>query len=340
MFLLFLFQMISLPHRTNLPINSCHPDLENIDPNPDVHQLFSQFDQLFFQNLLQNKGTVVRWSTRMTLCAGTCSFDGISNTIALSKPLLSLRPRSDLVNTLLHEMIHAYLFLTLNIRRRAEDGRDGHGPHFQAQMHRINKLANSNITIYHTFHDEVDAQRKHVWKCDGICQTWKPYYGICKRSMNRPPQKADNWFARHEANCGGTFHKIAGPDMEKDKGKNKENIDPKSNTKSNSKSKKSVQPSSKSKNITDFFPKVSTSPKKEESTTKSENIGLFQGQGKSLKSEWKTKRSRLIDEFDQKMKISKKNEITEDEVIVIDDFDPPRPIVKKDQYSDEVIVID
>ena len=32
----------------------------------------------------------------------------------ISIPLLKLRPRKDLVETLLHEMIHAYLFVTDN----------------------------------------------------------------------------------------------------------------------------------------------------------------------------------------------------------------------------------
>jgi hypothetical protein len=43
--------------------------------------------------------------------------------IRLSVPLLKLRPRKDLVETLLHEMIHAYLFVT-----DGDDDHDGHGP--------------------------------------------------------------------------------------------------------------------------------------------------------------------------------------------------------------------
>ncbi len=38
------------------------------------------------------------------------------------QPLLTLRPRADLVNTLLHECIHAYLFVTSHDRDR-----DAHG---------------------------------------------------------------------------------------------------------------------------------------------------------------------------------------------------------------------
>ena len=70
-------------------------------------------------------GIEVKWSPRMTLCAGVCSFDGQLCSVRLSAPLLKLRPRADLVNTLLHEMIHAALFLS-----NGTVDRDGHGPDF------------------------------------------------------------------------------------------------------------------------------------------------------------------------------------------------------------------
>lgn len=38
--------------------------------------------------------------------------------------------------------------------------------------------------------------------------------------MNRPPQKADWWFADHQRNCGGTFEKVAEPEVS-EKGKRK-----------------------------------------------------------------------------------------------------------------------
>jgi len=68
----------------------------------------------------------------------------------LSVPLLKLRPRKDLVETLLHEMIHAYLFVT-----DGDDDHDGHGPAFHSHMFRINKEAGTKISVYHNFHDEV-----------------------------------------------------------------------------------------------------------------------------------------------------------------------------------------
>lgn len=59
-------------------------------------------------------------------------------------------------------------------------------------------VAHSKITIYHTFHDEVESCRKWWWRCDGPCRNKPPYYGYVKRAMNRPPQKADWWFANHQ----------------------------------------------------------------------------------------------------------------------------------------------
>ena len=88
------------------------PEMDLIDPNPDLHTLFSQFNTEFFWSKLS--GCEVKWSPRMTLCAGVCSYQYRSGfcSIRLSLPLLKLRPRKDFVETLLHEMIHAYLFVT------------------------------------------------------------------------------------------------------------------------------------------------------------------------------------------------------------------------------------
>lgn len=35
--------------------------------------------------------------------------------------------------------------------------------------------------------------------------------------MNRPPQKADSWFASHQASCDGKFVKISEPDKPENK---------------------------------------------------------------------------------------------------------------------------
>ncbi|KAJ8730520.1 hypothetical protein PYW08_001933 [Mythimna loreyi] len=205
-------------------MNLGDPELELIDPTPNVHSLFIHFDKMFFWTKLESRA-VVRWSKRMYSCAGICSYEGRAGLcdIALSEPLLKLRPRKDLVETLLHEMIHAFLFVT----NRDQD-RDGHGPNFKAHMHRINKSAGLNISIYHSFHDEVHLYQTHWWRCNGPCQTLRPHFGIVRRTTNRVPGPSDYWWKDHLRRCGGKFIKIKEPEkVEKPKGKKTTTTKPK-----------------------------------------------------------------------------------------------------------------
>jgi hypothetical protein len=78
-------------------------------------------------------------------------------------------------------------------------------------MHLINSMTKLNITVYHTFHDEVEFYKKHIWRCNGRCKDQPPYFGYVKRSMNRAPQPADFWFNEHRRTCGGDFTKLSGP---------------------------------------------------------------------------------------------------------------------------------
>ncbi len=117
-------------------------ELLSAGPHPDIIQLFRLYNAALFGNALG--GVQVDWSNRMKLCAGQCSFKPAAGhcRIALSAPLLQYRPTSDLLCTLLHEMIHAMLFVG---PRRTTD-RDDHGPNFQEHMYRINRLLGLNIT--------------------------------------------------------------------------------------------------------------------------------------------------------------------------------------------------
>ena len=169
---------------------------------PEIHELFVIYDRKYFASALQNCGTIVEWSNRMTLCAGICYLKH-PIVIRLSRPLLSLRPFSDTVCTLLHEMIHAYLFL-----HGDRSGRDGHGPTFLAWRDRINADCGSHISVYHSFGEEVQFQRQHRWRCNGKCRSQAPFYGWVMRAVNRRPHSADWWHARHQRDCGGEFHKL------------------------------------------------------------------------------------------------------------------------------------
>lgn len=82
--------------------NIVDTNLEKTDPTPNIHDLFRQFNKRFFWDRLNM--VEVTWSTsRMTSCAGVCTFRPRTRhcQIRLSAPLMSLRSRKDLVETLL-----------------------------------------------------------------------------------------------------------------------------------------------------------------------------------------------------------------------------------------------
>ncbi|KAL7388073.1 hypothetical protein ABVT39_006647 [Epinephelus coioides] len=215
--------------RPERPLSIVDESWETLDPNPDVRAMFLEFNDTFFWGKLS--GVEVRWSPRMTLCAGVCSYEGRGGlcSIRLSEPLLKLRPRKDLVETLLHEMIHALLFVTQNNRDR-----DGHGPEFCKHMNRINNATGTKISIYHSFHDEVDVYRQHWWKCNGPCQNRRPYFGFVKRAMNRAPSALDPWWEDHRRTCGGTYTKVKEPEGYGKKGKKDSKKDGKTSEKKTS----------------------------------------------------------------------------------------------------------
>ncbi|NXD79968.1 SPRTN protein, partial [Halcyon senegalensis] len=214
------------------PLSVVDEAWELLDPSPDVHGLFVQFNETLFWGRLA--AVEVSWSPRMTLCAGVCRYEGKGGmcSIRLSEPLLKLRPRKDLVETLLHEMIHALLFVTNN-----DKDRESHGPEFCKHMRRINRLTGANVTIYHNFHDEVDSYRQHWWRCNGPCQNRRPYFGYVKRSMNRAPSARDFWWVEHQETCGGTFTKVKEPENFSKKLKEKTQTEKLPNSKSTNKGK-------------------------------------------------------------------------------------------------------
>lgn len=165
----------------------------------DIHEIFMAFNQLYFEGKLER--VTVEWSKRMTLCAGLCECCVVNKScrIKLSEPLLLWRPITDVVDTLLHECIHAYLFITDSITDR-----DAHGRDFVYHMNRINREAGSHITIYHSFTEQVEYYRQHHWKCTKC--DW-----VVKRAMNRAPSFKDPWWNIHQRRCDGQFYKVKQP---------------------------------------------------------------------------------------------------------------------------------
>lgn len=197
--------------------------ISSTEPFIDIHALFALYNILYFRSLLLPR-VEVSWSHRLTLCAGICELVRDPNNgnkytkirLKLSEPLLKFRSRSDMINTLLHEAIHAYFFITTSWRHSRGDDGTGHGSGFLLLADAINNHGNYDVTVYHTFHDEVESYRTHIWQCDGPCQSKPPFFGQVRRSMNRAPGKSDNWWQRHQDECGGIFNKISEPEMTKD----------------------------------------------------------------------------------------------------------------------------
>ncbi|GAB1604946.1 sprT-like domain-containing protein Spartan [Argonauta hians] len=169
-----------------------------------LRQLFDIYNKMYFDNNISDN-VDVRWSRRMTSCAG-CTVCGIDIcNISMSRPILEQRPFEDLLETLLHEMIHAYLWSIQHYEK------EEHGPKFLEMKKRIEKMSGLEIAIYHSFLAECDSLMGHVWKCNGECGNSSSKRSVIRRSMNRPPSDKEKWFRDHAMKCGGTFIKIEEP---------------------------------------------------------------------------------------------------------------------------------
>lgn len=178
--------------------------------NKNLTSLFQSANVELFDGKLDN--VTVSWSGRLTSSAGI--FHGLRNEgkayINLSYKLLCHEPAIHFIETLLHEMIHAYLFIT-----ETRD-KSSHGPNFRRKMNEINDRTGFNVSITHDYHDAVNSLQKYVWRCDGVCRSQASYnYGFIKRSVNRPPNPNDIFFSRHTKLCGGQYKQITtGPEYE------------------------------------------------------------------------------------------------------------------------------
>jgi SprT-like domain-contaning protein Spartan len=230
----------------------------------------------------------------MYQCAGICYSRrnrlGMSITIRLSEPLLKLRSRKDLIETLLHEMIHAWNFV-----RGVMEENGGHGQNFLAKMHEINRSAGTNISVYHTFRDEVELYKTHWWRCDGPCQNRRPFYGFVKRTSNRAPGPNDRWWDKHKKDCGGQFIKVKEPQTTE---KSTKSTNKKLST---SKTPATKKPTTPSADIRKFF--KPTSPTTPVSSTQNKPVKAktpeIVGDGNKLGGSGNG-RSRLLDMFTKK----------------------------------------
>ncbi|OCT94366.1 hypothetical protein XELAEV_18012037mg [Xenopus laevis] len=149
------------------------PQWEVLDPKPDIHTLYMEFNVKFFKGKLPELD--LKWSNRISVTSGrTIRTSTGKLKIRLNKPLLDLRPRSTTVEILLHEMIHVHQFLS--------NSRDeGHGSLFHSHKRRINKMTGANIMAHPDYKEQYELLKRHWWRCNSPCGELE------KRIMNRPP---------------------------------------------------------------------------------------------------------------------------------------------------------
>ncbi|KAG0490958.1 hypothetical protein HPP92_007821 [Vanilla planifolia] len=133
---------------------------------PDVHELFLYYNSLYFDEAL---GTcIVSWVPRMNRIVATCDCTeaGLCE-IKLSETLLKPCSSADLKNTLLHEMIHAFLWI-----KKKNNNHSDHGPNFLALASSINSNCKDDverpsdgykITMHHGFQSKTDNNDNQQW---------------------------------------------------------------------------------------------------------------------------------------------------------------------------------
>ncbi|XP_062199071.1 uncharacterized protein LOC133901653 [Phragmites australis] len=200
------------------------------DPNPDVGVLFNHFDGLYFQGALAAAGFSVHWGSSINSSSfGSITFSKPRNTITLSEPVLRYRSTADRKKALLHEMIHAIIYIKFQRKDRA------HGPIFRDWVDAINSCpieddqrprGGYNLTTRHDFGtEEPRSVKTFLWKCKSCGDT------LVRPSNQGPPSDAccienvcnddtcRNMLCRwhnHKKGCRGTYAKVVHTDQKED----------------------------------------------------------------------------------------------------------------------------
>lgn len=114
----------------------------------DLYEAFERYNASYFDGMLG--WVIVRWGERMGKHVGMCRMENDGSCeILINGDILQYRSVNDTKSTLLHEMIHAYLYV-LGIEEE-----DDHGEVFMREAKRVGDREGCDITPYHSFHDEV-----------------------------------------------------------------------------------------------------------------------------------------------------------------------------------------
>ncbi|XP_053670794.1 uncharacterized protein LOC128721101 [Anopheles nili] len=179
-------------------------DWKFIDILPHIGSIFVKFDTIFFQSRLQKANINISWSDCMGRTCTNRNFNGSDRKyyIVLNGPLLSLRPRIEIISIILHEMIHALLKI-----EGVNEANGGHGKNFHKIMTFLNRMIQTNISFNHEQNNVDQTCRGQWYRCSGICHNYDPFHGIV-RSVAGPPGLHNEWWKEHADICGGTFYKI------------------------------------------------------------------------------------------------------------------------------------
>lgn len=108
------------------------------DGLPNLVMLYRKFNEELFNNRIPSSFTIA-WGRRMTRVSGVM-IPG-ERRIKISLPIHSRLGKDELYDTIIHEMIHAFLYLS-NVYH-------GHGKHFLNEAARIYRLSGRKITPWH-----------------------------------------------------------------------------------------------------------------------------------------------------------------------------------------------
>lgn len=169
-----------------------------VEPRPDIHELFCYYNSLYFSDALG--ACIVSWDPRLTSMAASCDCveEGLCE-IQLSVPLLKCRSSADIKNILLHEMIHAFLWIM-----HKNSNHSDHGSKFWNIANSINSNSKDdnqrpcsgyNINIHHDFQYEEITDITHLWMCASCGDS-------IKREINKEPSLGDCIEKNVDNNCG------------------------------------------------------------------------------------------------------------------------------------------
>lgn len=159
------------------------------DSEPDIHDMFRQFNERFFNNEI--KGFTLKWTKTNKEKFGLTDFR--QKIISLCSTSLKAQKRWVTTTTLLHEMIHAYL----DVRYACRTENIEHGPCFEEEVKRVDELGRCKI----------NSRRGHRTKPQDVWYKYKctKCPKLVHRTVNRRPDKNFFGMAEHERICGGRF---------------------------------------------------------------------------------------------------------------------------------------